>query len=163
VVTRPRPAGDARPDRPSELRRRSLADVGGAWPEVPCVGAVVHDTQGRLLLIRRGHAPSAGLWSVPGGRMEAGESPAEAVVREVAEETGLRVHPDRVLGSVRIDGDGVVFTVTDWECTLIDPEPRPVAGDDAADVVFVDAAGLATLDMAPGVVAALSGWGVLPR
>jgi ADP-ribose pyrophosphatase YjhB (NUDIX family) len=132
-------------------------------PEVPCVGAVVHDALGRLLLIRRGHAPSAGLWSVPGGRMEAGESEAEAVVREVAEETGLLVRPERVLGRVRIDGDGVVFTVADWACTLTAPDPRPVAGDDAADVAFVDAAGLATLDMAPGVVTALSGWGVLPR
>jgi ADP-ribose pyrophosphatase YjhB (NUDIX family) len=132
-------------------------------PEVPCVGAVVHDARGRLLLIRRGHAPSAGLWSVPGGRMEAGETEAVAVVREVAEETGLRVRPERVLGRVRIEGDGVVFAVTDWECTLLDPTQQPVAGDDAADVVFVDAAGLAALDMAPGVVVALSGWGVLPR
>jgi ADP-ribose pyrophosphatase YjhB (NUDIX family) len=137
--------------------------VGGSLPEVACVGAVVHDAEGRLLLIRRGHAPSAGLWSVPGGRMEAGESEAEAVVREVAEETGLRVRPDRVLGWVRVDGDGVVYTITDWECTLLEPAQRPVAGDDAADVAFVDAAGLAALDMAPGVVAALSGWAVLPR
>jgi 8-oxo-dGTP diphosphatase len=142
---------------------RSLADVDVPLPEVPCVGAVVHDAQGRLLLIRRGHAPSAGLWSVPGGRMEAGESEAQAVVREVAEETALRVHPEGVLGRVRIDGDGLVFTVTDWACTMLEPEQLPVAGDDAADVAFVDAARLAALDMAPGVVAALSGWGVLPR
>ena len=132
-------------------------------PEVPCVGAVVHDGQGRLLLVRRGHAPSAGLWSVPGGRVEAGESEVEAVVRELAEETGLRVRPDRVLGRVRIDGEGVVFTVTDWACTALDPDRQPVAGDDAAEVVFVDAADLSELDLAPGVLAALSGWGVLPR
>ena len=132
-------------------------------PEVPCVGAVVHDARGRLLLVRRGHAPSAGLWSVPGGRVEAGESEVEAVVREMAEETGLRVRPERVLGRVRIDGDGVVFTVTDWVCTLLDPGQQPVAGDDAADVAFVDATGLAALDMAPGVVAALTGWSALPR
>ena len=132
-------------------------------PEVPCVGAVVHDAAGRLLLIRRGHAPSAGLWSVPGGRMEAGESEARAVVREVAEETGLTVRPDHVVGRVRIAGDGVVFVVTDWACTLLEPAQRPVAGDDAAEVAFVDAAGLAALDMAPGVVAALSDWGLLPR
>jgi len=132
-------------------------------PQVPCVGAVVHDAGGRLLLIRRGHAPSAGMWSVPGGHMEPGESEAAAVVREVVEETGLRVRPDRVVGRVRIGGDGVVFTVTDWACTLLDPTQRPVAGDDADDVVFADAAGVAALDMAPGVVAALSRWGVLPR
>jgi 8-oxo-dGTP diphosphatase len=137
--------------------------VDGSVPEVPCVGAVVHDGQGRLLLVRRGHAPSAGLWSVPGGRVEAGESEVEAVVRELAEETGLRVRPDRVLGRVRIDGEGVVFTVTDWACTALDPDRQPVAGDDAAEVAFVDAADLSELDLAPGVLAALSGWGVLPR
>ena len=95
--------------------------------------------------------------------MEAGETENAAVVRETAEETGLRVRPERVLGRVRIDGDGVVFTVTDWACTLLDPTQQPVAGDDAADVRFVDGADLAALDMAPGVVVALSGWDVLPR
>ena len=56
-------------------------------PEL-CVGAVaVHD--GDLLMIRRGHGPAAGEWSVPGGRVERGELLAEAVVREVREETGL--------------------------------------------------------------------------
>jgi ADP-ribose pyrophosphatase YjhB (NUDIX family) len=127
------------------------------------VGAVVHDAAGRLLLIRRGHAPSAGLWSVPGGRVEPGETEAEAVVREVAEETGLRVVPRSVVGRVRIPGDGVVFTVTDWLCTLAEPDQVPVAGDDADDVRFVDAGALAVLEMAPGVVTALGGWGVLPR
>jgi 8-oxo-dGTP diphosphatase len=136
--------------------------VDGSVPEVPCVGAVVHDAAGRLLLIRRGHAPSAGSWSVPGGRVEAGESEVDAVVRELVEETGLAVRPVRVVGRVRVEGDGVVYTVTDWACTLLDPAQQPVAGDDAADVAFVDAAELAALDMAPGVVAALAGWGVLP-
>lgn len=46
---------------------------------IPCVGAVVTDGHGRLLLIRRGHAPGAGLWSLPGGRVEPGESDAAAV------------------------------------------------------------------------------------
>jgi 8-oxo-dGTP diphosphatase len=137
--------------------------MGQPLPEVPCVGAVVHDAVGRLLLIRRGHAPSAGRWSVPGGRMEAGESEVEAVVREVAEETGLQVRPERVLGRVRIDGGDVLFTVADWSCTLVHPDQQPVAGDDAADVAWVDAAGLAALDMAPGVVTALAGWDALPR
>ena len=112
---------------------------------------------------RRGHAPSAGLWSVPGGRMEAGETQEQAVVRELAEETGLAVHPVRPLGAVRIDGDDVVFLVTDWLCTLTVPGQRPVAGDDADDAAFVGTAGLAALDMAPGVVTALAGWDVLPR
>lgn len=155
--------GSPRHEEPGTPTTRSLADVDQPQPEVPCVGAVVHDEQGRLLLVRRGHAPSAGMWSVPGGRLEPGETEREAVVRELAEETGLAVRPVRPLGSVRIAGDGVVFTVTDWLCTLAQPGRQPVAGDDAAEAAFVDAAGLAGLDMAPGVVTALGGWGVLPR
>ena len=138
--------------------------VVGASREVPCVGAVVHDPAGRLLMVRRGHAPSAGLWSVPGGRVEPGETEAEAVVREVAEETGLAVTAGPVLGRVRIPhGDDVVYTVADLACTLVDPARTPVAGDDAADVAFVDAAGLAALECTPGLREALGGWGALPR
>ena len=58
---------------------------------IPCVGAVIKDETGRLLLIRRGHEPGAGLWSIPGGRIEPGESDLAALVREVREETGLDV------------------------------------------------------------------------
>ena len=155
-------AGRCRPPLPRSVGAVDEPLPERPEPEVPCVGAVVHDAAGRLLLIRRGHAPSAGLWSVPGGRMEPGETEPEAVVRELAEETGLAVVPVRPLGSVRVPGDGLVFTVTDWLCTLADPGQRPVAGDDADDAAFVDAATLAGLDMAPGVVAALDGWGVLP-
>jgi 8-oxo-dGTP diphosphatase len=134
----------------------------GEFREVPCVGAVVHDEHGRLLVIRRGHAPSRGLWSVPGGRVEAGETEAAAVVREVAEETGLTVVAGAVLGRVRIPGDGVVFTVADFGCRLGSPEQRPVAGDDADEVAWVDAAELAALPCTPGLVEALTAWHALP-
>ncbi|SDX48483.1 mutator mutT protein [Modestobacter sp. DSM 44400] len=130
---------------------------------MPCVGAVVRDERGRLLLIRRGHAPSRGSWSVPGGRVEHGESEEAAVVREVAEETGLTVTAGALLGRVRIPAGGVVFTVADFACRLADPEQRPVAGDDADDVAWVDAAGLAALECTPGLAEALGGWGALPR
>ena len=47
---------------------------------IRCVGAVVTDGQGRLLMIKRGHEPGAGVWSIPGGRIEPGETDAEALV-----------------------------------------------------------------------------------
>src|SRR5262249_57165351 len=70
-------------------------------PVIPCVGAVIKDDLGRLLLIKRGHEPGKGLWSIPGGRVEAGESDEAAVVREGREETGLAVALGRLIGAVR--------------------------------------------------------------
>jgi 8-oxo-dGTP diphosphatase len=131
-------------------------------PLVPCVGGIVHDRSGRLLLIRRGQEPSRGLWSVPGGRVEPGETLAEAVEREVLEETGLRVRAGREVGRIRIDAATVVYDVADLACAPLDDDALPVAGDDAVDVVFADAATLAGLPCTPRLVETLGGWGVLP-
>jgi ADP-ribose pyrophosphatase YjhB (NUDIX family) len=133
---------------------------------VPCVGAVVHDDQGRLLLVRRGTPPGRGLWSVPGGRVESGETGAEAVVREVQEETGLLVEPGRVAGSVERPGlGGTVYVIEDFVAALADgcdpSTARP--GDDADDVGWFTAAELRDLPCVDGLLEALGGWGVLPR
>jgi hypothetical protein len=67
------------------------------------------------------------------------------------------------VGRVQIPGDGVVYDVLDFSCTPAEPDPRPVAGDDASDVVFADAVTLARLPCTPLLVETLRGWGVLPR
>jgi len=145
---------------------RSLARMSSGsepdLPVVPCVGAVVHDAAGRLLLIRRGHAPSQGLWSLPGGRVEPGETNEQAVEREVREETGLTVRAGAPVGRVRIAVADAVFDVVDLACTIIEPDQEPVPGDDADAVLFADAATLETLDCTPNLVPTLRGWGVLP-
>lgn len=115
-------------------------------PEV-CVGAVVV-ADGRLLLVRRGQAPGAGLWSVPGGRVEPGEGLAEAVVREVAEETGIEVRCGELLGWVERIGDGHHFVILDFAGEAVEVR-APVAGDDAEAAAWVplpDVPGVALVD-----------------
>jgi 8-oxo-dGTP diphosphatase len=107
-----------------------------ARPEV-CVGAVVVDDD-RLLLIRRGRGPAAGEWSLPGGRVERGEMLAEALVRELREETGLEVVCGNLLGWVERMGDEHHFVILDFVATLLGPDnTEPVAGDDAAEAAWV--------------------------
>jgi 8-oxo-dGTP diphosphatase len=122
----------------------------------------VHDAAGRLLLIRRGHDPHRGSWSLPGGRVEAGESVAEAVEREVLEETGLVVRAGTTVGKVLIPAGAVVYDVVDLVCALDPADQQPVAGDDADDVLFADAVTLERLTCTPGLVETLRAWGVLP-
>jgi 8-oxo-dGTP diphosphatase len=127
---------------------------------IPCVGAVIKDERGRLLLIRRGHEPGAGLWSLPGGRVEPGETDAEALVREMREETGLAVRAGRLLGSVRRPaGNGDIFDIRDYAATVIGGTLGP--GDDAADVRWVDAGDLGRLPVTEGLAEILTNWGVL--
>lgn len=103
-------------------------------PEV-CVGAIaVHD--GRLLLIRRGHGPAAGEWSLPGGRVEPGETLAEAVVRELVEETGVEGVCERLVGWVERIGADYHFVILDFAVTVLDPGALH-AGSDAAEAEWV--------------------------
>ena len=127
---------------------------------IPCVGAVVTDGQGRLLMIKRGHEPGAGLWSIPGGRIEPGETDAEALVREMLEETGLVVEVGSLIGSVQRPGlEGAVIDIRDYAATVIGGTLRP--GDDAADARWVDMQDLGSLEITEGLIEALTNWGVL--
>lgn len=130
--------------------------------EIPCVGGVLLDTDGRILLVRRAHAPAQGLWSIPGGRVEQGEEPEAAVVRELREETGLRARVDRFVGEVRREApSGGVYLIRDYLMT-VEGDPTPVAGDDALEAAWFSTAELADLPTSPGLVDALTQWGLLP-
>ncbi len=133
---------------------------------IPCVGAIIKDHAGRLLLIKRGHDPGKGRWSIPGGRIEDGESDAEALVREVREETGLIVTAGPLIGAVRRPGgagpDGAAPTtellIRDYAATVTGGGLR--AGDDADEAAWAGPGELAALPLAEGLLEALREWGV---
>lgn len=115
------------------------------YPEQPvlAVGIVVfHDD--RVLLVRRAKAPSAGLWAIPGGRVELGETLQQAAERELLEETGVTVRagePVYAFDAIERDSaDRVVFhyAVVDLLATYVSGGPR--AMDDAADARWLAAA-----------------------
>jgi ADP-ribose pyrophosphatase YjhB (NUDIX family) len=129
-------------------------------PRIPCVGAIITDAGGRLLLVKRGHEPETGRWTLPGGRVEPGETDAAALVREIGEETGLRVTCGPLVGSVdRPQPGGAILEIRDYAATVTGGEL--VAGDDAADARWVSPAAVGSLPLTTGLLAALTGWGVL--
>jgi ADP-ribose pyrophosphatase YjhB (NUDIX family) len=103
---------------------------------VRAVGAVVVDAAGRVLLVRRGRPPSLGTWTLPGGRIEPGESAEAAVLREVREETAVDARVVCGLGVVHLAREGFAYAI---EELLLVPvgAPRVRAGDDAADARWV--------------------------
>ncbi|HVT64688.1 MAG TPA: NUDIX hydrolase [Mycobacteriales bacterium] len=122
---------------------------------VICAGAVVRDPAGRLLLVQRGHPPAQGSWTLPGGRVEPGETPAEAAVREVREETGLDIEVGRLLATVPVLG----YLVHDFAATVTGGTLRP--GDDADDARWFEVEELATVELSPGLLDALTAMGAL--
>ena len=105
---------------------RSLRELIGSRPVLaPGVTAIVLNDAGHVLLQRRAED---GRWGLPGGQLEPGEAPAQAVVREVYEETGLLVRPERLLGifggnqNFRItysNGDVVEYMIATFACRLV--------------------------------------------
>ena len=128
-------------------------------PEV-CVGAIVVDDD-RLLLIRRGTAPAKGQWSVPGGRVEAGETLAEAVVRELREETGLEGVCGPLVGWVERIGPRYHFVILDFAVTLLGSDPPPRAGDDASEASWAPLDEVGRMDLVEGLAEFLHAHGVI--
>jgi mutator protein MutT len=127
-------------------------------PEV-CVGAIVVRDD-RLLMIRRGQAPARGYWSVPGGRVDPGETLAEAVVRELEEETGLEGVCGDLVGWVERIGSGYHYVILDFAVTVLDDRP-PVAGTDAAEAAWVPLHEVAEQDLVDGLAEFLHDHGII--
>ena len=124
------------------------------------VGAIVV-VDDRLLLVRRGRGVARGRWSVPGGVVEPGELLAEAVVRELAEETGLEGVCGALVGVVERFVEGRHYVILDHRVTLLDPVATPVAGDDAAEVAWVPLHEVAEWPLVDGLAEFLHDHGVI--
>src|SRR5579863_3038824 len=124
------------------------------YPDQPLVGVGAIIIEGdRVLLIKRGHPPLLGEWSIPGGVLEVGETLREAAVREALEETGLEVETSDLLGvydRVLRDADERTlyhYVLIDFLCIRIAGEAKP--SGDAQDVgwfTYEEAVGLHLAD-----------------
>lgn len=111
----------------------------------PAVGAlIIRDHQ--ILLIQRAHPPLAGEWSLPGGRIEPGETIIAALKREVREETGLEVEPRELACVLDRIGADYHYVLIDYLCDIIGGELR--AGSDALAVRWASRTDLETLGVA---------------
>jgi mutator protein MutT len=122
---------------------------------IVCAGAVVRDGSGRLLMVQRAHEPAKGAWSLPGGRVEPGESPGQAAEREVREETGLEVQVGDLLATVEV-GE---YLIHDFAATVRGGILTP--GDDASDARWCTQAELIDLPLSGSLYNELIRMGVL--
>jgi len=114
--------------------------------------AIIHN--GRFLLVKRGRPPAFGLYAFPGGRVEAGETLAQAARREVSEETGALIDGLRHVVDIEIaseaDAAHVEFILSVHAARF--QGGKVVAGDDAAEVAWLSPDEMQTLPLAGSVL-----------
>ncbi|MCE8021098.1 NUDIX domain-containing protein [Halomonas sp. MCCC 1A11036] len=124
--------------------------------------AVIQREDGAILMVKRLNPPEAGLWSVPGGKVEPGESLRAAAAREAFEETGLRVEVGRKLWTAQLAlDDEFVYELHDFAATPIGGALQ--AGDDAAEVRWVPASQISSLPLVAELLDHLCAAGLATR
>ena len=128
----------------SAYMKNLRAQIGTQLVLMPSVAAIIRNQAGEILFLVR---TDNGLWDLPAGAVDPGETPAQAIVREVREETGLLVEPTAVAGvfggeGFRLkyeNGDVVEYTVTVFECRVVGGELGGL-DDETAELHFISAA-----------------------
>jgi 8-oxo-dGTP diphosphatase len=134
------------------------SEVGSA--PVVAVGAICV-FKGALLLVRRANPPEAGRWTLPGGRVDAGESLAHAVERETLEETAISVSCEGLRGIAERISPLYHYVILDFDVSVVDAsDPRP--GDDATEVAWVRAEDIGAIETVSGLTEFLIEHGVVP-
>lgn len=133
-----------------------------AYPDAPLLAvAAILVRDGKVLLVQRGHPPAEGLWTLPGGGVETGESVRAALIREVREETGLSVTPGplvEIFEVIEPDPAGRVkyhFVILDFlaQCPLAH---QPCPASDAAALAWVEWDQLASYQTTAGLAPVLA-------
>lgn len=127
---------------------------------VACAGVVLLAPDG-LLLVRRAHAPDRGRWSLPGGRVEPGETARHAARREALEETGLELEIGPLIGVATVLAEGQRYAISNFSAAMAVANQNPVAGDDVDRAEFVAPSALLSLALSDGLRAWLVGHGVV--
>jgi 8-oxo-dGTP diphosphatase len=128
--------------------------------EVPCASVIVIKNT-RLLLVLRADEPGAGRWSLPGGKLRAGESEAAGARRELFEETGLRATIGDLVGRTTIVVPPRRYEIATFEATSVEGDVQ--AGSDARSAEYYDREGLGLLTLTEGLTDWLDRHGVFER
>jgi 8-oxo-dGTP diphosphatase len=116
------------------------------------VGGIVFNNQKQVLLIQRNQPPAMGFWSIPGGKLEPGESLAEACQREIKEETGLEIKVKNIVAIVERRIEGFHYVIIDYLALLKDEENIfPIAQSDVAEAKWISLEHLADFKLVTGL------------
>jgi 8-oxo-dGTP diphosphatase len=142
----------------AELTDQSEASGSDSMIDVVC--GVVEDGNGNILVCRRPAGKHlGGMWEFPGGKIDSGETPSAALIRELTEELGIEVAVGHPLPEVIWPYESVTIRLIPYRCQIVSGEPRPLEHD---EIRWCPHGELATLKWAPADVPILAGLERLP-